>query len=757
MVFWRRAAPAEETDVADAESVPPPGAAHGVTGVSVTAVPAAPLVPTVVQTSAAAPTALADVAIHPAPPPRRAPTTTTMPLSRSEDAGNNQFSQSAVASSASRSSGPGSTTSTTDSELDLRVLSARAAEDFSIGRWAKFFTRYHFIYIFLLVLCFIFYGSSVAALIISVSLLELNIIATIVFAAVLGGQLLSSLPMWITLLFWRACPPMEGTIGVDAHGRLPSVDVVITVYKEETEIIVGTLLATQRLEYDSSRLHIYLLDDGRRPELADIVREMGASGALRHPLTYLTRESNAGAKGGNLNHWLRASAEMAGEFFVTLDADMQPFPDALAILFGHWYGYDRATRERLAFVQAPQFFRQRKPGGFRDSFDVCLMFFCKTLNPSMNRFGCVIYVGCCALWRRDAIESVNGFHEGHATEDAVTGCTVHRTHVPGTNTTWLSKYLSVPIAAGLSPPTLPALLDQRLRWYLGLIQMFVHHRGYLFASRLTLMQRIAYLGSAGNWIAGIVNFLALLAGTVTIFAMIIVQAAAGDLDNSRFAWAFWFSTFACFITFFAWLLLPGAGWVAKIRGSQMSYMYTSTFIAAIFKYFGVNIAVQKTAADVDDERRVWHPLMWINVFALVIVFGVGGVAIWQVVNTPGKKETGPILQIAVYLGVWAFLHWPLWLALVGYRAKEDDFYAKEAEGLPDYTDVAVNKLVNQTRRRTMGSVAGGDGTAGSEYTRYSIRHGTMSERSFEEVRDMLDEYRRKKRESTASNPVSPPV
>lgn len=396
-------------DVGDAESVPPPGGGGDVSGTAVTAIPA-PLPPVTGSPPSrhgdggggvdggggggdgggGNSAALAHVAVHPGtgavplppgaaasaaaaesraaaaraataaavaeaaaaaqpPPPSLQPGDTAVALDDGDPS--RHHSQSVTPSSvASRSSGLASTTSTTDSELDLRVLSARAAEDFSISRTAAFLSRYHFIYVFLLCLCFVFYGSSAAALIISVSLLDLNIIATIVFASVLGAQLLSSLPMWATLLFWRACPPMEGTIGVDARGRLPSVDVVITVYKEDTDVIVGTLLAAQRLEYDASRLHIYLLDDGRRPELAEIVREMGASGALRHPLTYLTRESNAGAKGGNLNHWLRASAEVAGEFFITLDADMQPFPDALAILFGHYYGFDRATRERLAFV-----------------------------------------------------------------------------------------------------------------------------------------------------------------------------------------------------------------------------------------------------------------------------------------------------------------------------------------------------------------------------------------------------------------------
>src|SRR5438552_1195578 len=65
------------------------------------------------------------------------------------------------------------------------------------------------------------------------------------------------------------------------------------------------------LDYPNFR--IWVLDDGRRPWLLDLCASKGVG--------YLTRENNAHAKAGNINH---ALTKTNAEFFAIFDADFIP-------------------------------------------------------------------------------------------------------------------------------------------------------------------------------------------------------------------------------------------------------------------------------------------------------------------------------------------------------------------------------------------------------------------------------------------------
>jgi cellulose synthase/poly-beta-1,6-N-acetylglucosamine synthase-like glycosyltransferase len=162
----------------------------------------------------------------------------------------------------------------------------------------------------------------------------------------------SSLP-FIPVTEWRPCPPLNAKL----PGALPTVDVVIPTYQETLRDIVDTIVSTQRVEYAEDKMVAYILDDAARDDVKRICGELSGSGLLRYKLVYVRRPRNRGKKGGNLNNWLRKYEAQSGEFFVVLDADMQPFPDMLDILIGHYYGLPVETQERIAYIQTPQWYR----------------------------------------------------------------------------------------------------------------------------------------------------------------------------------------------------------------------------------------------------------------------------------------------------------------------------------------------------------------------------------------------------------------
>src|SRR5690606_21450978 len=92
-------------------------------------------------------------------------------------------------------------------------------------------------------------------------------------------------------------------------------DVYVCTYNEHVDVLRTTLAGCNALTYPHTT---YLLDDGRRPEMAELAAEMGA--------VWITRPDNSHAKAGNINH---ALSRTTGELVFILDADHVPMPDAL--------------------------------------------------------------------------------------------------------------------------------------------------------------------------------------------------------------------------------------------------------------------------------------------------------------------------------------------------------------------------------------------------------------------------------------------
>lgn len=478
---------------------------------------------------------------------------------------------------------------------------------------------------------------------------------------------------------WRPATPLNGK--PKNKGYVPTVDIAICTYKEDINDVVDTIVACQRVEYQADRLHVYLLDDGRRADMGEACEEIKRSGLLRYELTYVDRPTNEGYKGGNINNWFEVYKERAGEFFIILDADMQPFPDMMDILMGHYFGLSEKDQERVAFIQTPQWYRNfNKSHGWTDFFFISEFFFYRILQPANSFRGCAVYCGCCGLWSRRAIDSIGGFTEGFATEDSVTGCAVIQQKVPGKDYNWVSKFVSQPIAVGVSPDTLPALMAQRLRWYHGMMQMFQYHRYYIFAKGLNPIQKLLFWVGCAGWIVNLVNYAATMTGTLLSLGSIALFAYQEKL-NSVQTWAFWVGPAFLVLMFLIFTLNPGCTWVQYFHTMSTVFMYTPVYIAAALKhYFKLNIKVQATAVDDAGGVKRWCPFYWLPVISLTIVLLAGGVASWQLVVSTERNAIQMAFHIPFWIAFWMFVHNHSLLAMFGYAYTTDDWYEQEADG-----------------------------------------------------------------------------
>jgi len=259
----------------------------------------------------------------------------------------------------------------------------------------------------------------------------------------------------------------------------PAVDVLVPTYNEGMEILYRTLAGCVALDYPNRTIHV--LDDGRRPEVAELCRQFGVN--------YLAREDNRGAKAGNLNH---ALARTEGTLVVTLDADHVPVASFLRDTVGFF------RDPQVALVQTAHHFYN--PDLFQDRLRIRSFIaneqdmFYHVVQPGRDVSNSSFYCGSGAIFRRAALQEIGGFPDTTVTEDLHTSVLLHARG-------WQSVYVNRDLSAGLAPESYEAYLTQRRRWARGTFQVLLSHGG-LFLRGLRAMQRLNYFATLWYWLYG---------------------------------------------------------------------------------------------------------------------------------------------------------------------------------------------------------------------------------------------------------------
>jgi cellulose synthase (UDP-forming) len=265
---------------------------------------------------------------------------------------------------------------------------------------------------------------------------------------------------------WRERPPPPET-----DGPPPSVDVLVPIYTESLDLLDRTLTACSALRWP--RVTVHVLDDSHRAEVARLAAEHGArylAGPRRH------------AKAGNLN---AALAKTSGDLVAVFDTDHVPVASFLERTVPHF------RDPRVGLVQTPHHFTN--PDVFQRAFGASEAvpneadLFHHGIQAARDGWGGAFFVGCSAVFRREALTSVSGFQLLSITEDVHTS---QKLHARG----WRSVFVDDDLAAGLSAETLQAYLVQRRRWMLGCLQVFFRDNP-LLERGLPLRHRVGYLAS----------------------------------------------------------------------------------------------------------------------------------------------------------------------------------------------------------------------------------------------------------------------
>lgn len=157
------------------------------------------------------------------------------------------------------------------------------------------------------------------------------------------GLILFAFNLWKTRDVPQQPPPCvigECVEDQGDHVRLIKVDIFITTYSEEEELVRFSIRDAKKVVYPHPiDIRIHVLDDGSRPMMQQIATEEGVN--------YITRTNNIGFKAGNLRN---AMEQTSGDFILICDADTRVFPSILKNTLGYF------RDPHVAWVQTPQWF-----------------------------------------------------------------------------------------------------------------------------------------------------------------------------------------------------------------------------------------------------------------------------------------------------------------------------------------------------------------------------------------------------------------
>ncbi|MGA2249334.1 UDP-forming cellulose synthase catalytic subunit [Terracidiphilus sp.] len=261
----------------------------------------------------------------------------------------------------------------------------------------------------------------------------------------------------------------------DEENEWPHIDVLVPTYNEPLEVVRYTVLGALNLDWPADKLHVYLLDDGRRKEFEEFAREAGVG--------YKIRDNNKHAKAGNINTALKS---LDSPYVAIFDCDHVPTRSFLQMTVG-WFLSD----PKLAMLQTPHHFYSPDP--FERNLEQFRIIpnegelFYGIVQDGNDFWNATFFCGSCAVLRRTALDEIGGIAVETVTEDAHTSL---RMQMNG----WNTAYINIPQAAGLATERLSAHVGQRIRWARGMIQI-LRTDNPLFARGLKFPQRLCYFNA----------------------------------------------------------------------------------------------------------------------------------------------------------------------------------------------------------------------------------------------------------------------
>jgi cellulose synthase (UDP-forming) len=336
-------------------------------------------------------------------------------------------------------------------------------------------------------------------------------------------------------------------------------------------------------------VRVALLDDGNRPEMADL--------AARHGIRYITRPEHTGAKAGNIN-W--ALERTDADFVAVLDCDHIPEPSFLERCLAEF-------ESDVAFVQTPQYYANWRAGGIADATWAQQALFFGTIAPGRDALGAMFCCGTNVVFRRTALHEVGGFSPDSLTEDFELSIRLHERG-------WRSTYISEVLASGLGPEDMGSYASQQLRWARGCLAALPT----VLRARLPMRLRLQYLLSAGYWLTG---WTLLIYMSFPVVRILTGHQPVNVASSDEFL-LYWAPYFAAAMTTVALVARGRYTYSAFALMSASFWIHIVATILTVLRRKGSFAVTPKKAVTGRQLRPVAAPLVAVAALAGVVLYGL---------------------------------------------------------------------------------------------------------------------------------------
>ena len=293
--------------------------------------------------------------------------------------------------------------------------------------------------------------------------------------------------------------------------KSPRVSIHVPTYNEPPQMVIETLNALSRLDYDD--YEVILLDNNTpdpqvwRPVEAHC-RALDSVAGGPH-FRFFHFDGVKGFKAGALNRAL-ALTDPAATHIGVIDSDYQVEPFWLRRTMPYF------ASPSIALVQGPQDYRDHADNNFKAMAYEEYRGFFHIGMIERNEHNAIIQHGTMTLVSKPALEEVGGWAEWCITEDTELGLKLFEAGFE-------AAYIPQRMGAGLEPDTLEAFMSQRYRWVYGAMRILKRHAGAIFLGRSALSweQRYQFLSGWLPWISdglGMVVTLMALVWTAAMWA-----------------------------------------------------------------------------------------------------------------------------------------------------------------------------------------------------------------------------------------------
>lgn len=410
------------------------------------------------------------------------------------------------------------------------------------------------------------------------------------------------------------------TIPPPARTARRSVDVFVCTYDEDTEVLRATLVGCESITHPHTT---WVLDDGRRPEVAELAHQLGAR--------YITRPDNSHAKAGNINHALSCTD---GDLVLVLDADHIPLPRILDATVGYF------DDPEVCLVQTPHEFANLDSFQHRnqDVHDQSLFF--HVIEAGKDRHNSAFWCGSAAIVRRSALRGVGGVATDTIAEDFHTTIKLHARR-------WRTRYHPETLVQGIAPHDLASFLLQRDRWARGNLAVFRTPENPFTCPGLTFRQRLSYLGSLVAYFAPLQKLLLV----AVLVAMLVGGALPARATAAGFAelWLPWMA-----LSLLASTLLA-RGYTRVRDETAYTWLTSGAYSRAALGLLGPVQSAFKVTPKRGVDDGGWSALRQLPVVLVtcaVLVASLIARALGEVGVLPLPRLSGLALALGLFFGVY---------------------------------------------------------------------------------------------------------